>query len=255
INTGVYRYKNTGEPAIAALIQDKIASEKSSPDAPGTYGNTFSFDLNNGGCGLLTAIEIVHESISNGDISLGMVVTGDSEPFHGLSGKFAFAPAASAIILSGTADPRGFSLFRTFTYPEYSGEFVSRTSFISHGWSRKGRNILNVVQKASYPDLCADCAEKSLYEFLNDSGMKLSDIDLIIPSQSPLGFTESMKNRLALDDTFIEITKTRNMAFHTAGAAFALKKVWDDDRFKKSKNIIFLTIGSGINVSITLYRN
>ena len=49
--------------------------------------------------------------------------------------------------------------------------------------------------------------------------------------------------------------KTGNMVFHTAGLAFALKKVWDENRFKSSKNIIFLTIGSGINVSIALYQN
>jgi predicted NBD/HSP70 family sugar kinase len=45
------------------------------------------------------------------------------------------------------------------------------------------------------------------------------------------------------------------MVFHTAGPAFALKKVWDDNRFRNSKNVIFLTIGAGINVSLALYQN
>jgi len=36
--------------------------------------------------------------------------------------------------------------------------------------------------------------------------------------------------------------------FHTAGPAFALMKVWDDNRFSSSRNVIFLAIGSGINV-------
>jgi len=184
-----------------------------------------------------------------------MVVAGDSEPFNGLSEKFSFAAAAAAIILSGTADSRGFSLFRTYSFPEYSDELVSRTSFSNRGWRRKGRNILDVVQKESYSDLCVDCAERSLFRFLDECGQNSDDIDLIIPSQGPLGFANKLNSRLGMNNSFIELTKTGNKVLHTAGAAFALKKVWDDDRFRKSKNIIFLTIGSGINVSITLYKN
>jgi len=255
INTGIYRYRNTGEPAIAALIQDKITSQKPDRTAAGNSGNTFSFDLNNGGCGLLTAIEIVHGSISHGEISSGMVVTGDSEPFYGLSEKFSFAAAAAAIILSGTADSRGFSLFRTYSFPEYSDELVSRTSFSNRGWKRKGRNILDVAQKESYTGLCVDCAERSLFRFLDECGQNPDEINLIIPSQGPMGFANKLNSRLGMKNSFIELTKIRNKVLHTAGAAFALKRVWDDKRFKKSKNIIFLTIGSGINVSITLYKN
>jgi len=58
-----------------------------------------------------------------------------------------------------------------------------------------------------------------------------------------------------MDDNFIELSNKGNKVFHTAGMAFALKKVWDDNRFKNSKNIIFLTVGSGINVSVALYKN
>ncbi|MBN2632453.1 MAG: hypothetical protein JXR66_02780 [Bacteroidales bacterium] len=255
INTGIYRYRNTGEPAIAALIQGKITSHKPVLKVNGNSGNTFSFDLNNGGCGLLTAIEIIHRSISNGEISSGMVVTGDSEPFYDFSERFSFAAAAAAIILSGTSDSGGFSLFRTYSYPEYSDELVSRTSFSSRGPSRKGMNILNIGQKESYPDLCVDCAEKSLFRFLDETGQNPDDIDLIIPSQSPRGFANRLNNRLGRNNNFIELPETGNKVLHTAGSAFALKKVWDDHRLKKSRNIIFLTIGSGINVSITLYRN
>jgi 3-oxoacyl-[acyl-carrier-protein] synthase III len=85
--------------------------------------------------------------------------------------------------------------------------------------------------------------------------MKLDDIDLIIPSQSPLGFTDKLKKRVGMNGNFIEIRKTGNMVFHTAGPAFALKKVWDDKRFGSSGNVIFLAIGSGINVSLALYQN
>ena len=85
INTGIYRFKNFGESAIAALIQKKIGANTTPESDSAGSRSTFSFDLNNGGCGWLTGIQIVHESMNTNKISYGMVVTGDSEPFYGLS--------------------------------------------------------------------------------------------------------------------------------------------------------------------------
>ena len=255
LNTGIYRHKNTGEPAIAALIQKKIAACKHFNYDPGKSTSTFSFDINNGGCGLLTGIEIINLALCDGEINYGMLVTGDSEPFHGLSENFNIHPASAALILEKSDNSNGFSLFRTYTFPEYSAEFVSRTFYNNPGWFRKGKNILNIKQKESWLDNCVDCSVKSLFNFLDESGMSLNDIDLIIPSQNPSGFTGMLKKRLGLNDNFIEVEKDGKMIYHTAGPAFALKKVWDDNRFRSSKNIVFLTVGSGINVSLALYKN
>ncbi len=255
INTGVYRYKNTGEPAIAALIQEKIAASKAGRKRSGNSGKTFSFDLNNGGCGLLTGIEIVHNLLNNDEIYYGMIVTGDSEPFHGLSEDYGFYAAAAAVILSKSDESVGFSMFRTYSYPDYSDEFSSYTFFNKTGSNGRGKNKLKVMQKDTYMDFCVDCALKSLFDFLAESGKTLDEIDLIIPSQSPPGFVSRMKNQVGMNDNFIQVADNGNKVFHTAGPAFALKKVWDDNRFGNSKNIIFLTVGSGISVSITLYVN
>lgn len=255
INTGIYRYKNIGEPSIAALIQKKMAAYRPVNNQTIRSGSTFSFDINNGGCGLLTGIEIIHTAISNGEINYGMVVTGDSEPFRGLSENFNIYSAAAAIILARSENSNGFSFFRTYMFPEYSGEFVSCTFYKDPEWFRRGRNILNVKQKESYLDICVDCSVKSLHNFLDESRMTLKEIDLVIPSQNPPGFPGILKNRLGLNGNFIEVEKTGEMIHHTAGPAFALKKVWDDNRFRNSENILFLTIGAGLNVSLALYKN
>ena len=52
VNAGVYRDRNLGEPALAALIQDDIGANPEDPHAGG-HG-TFSFDIANGACGMLT---------------------------------------------------------------------------------------------------------------------------------------------------------------------------------------------------------
>src|SRR5512142_301613 len=52
VNAGIYRDRNLGEPALAALIQDDIGANPEDPHAGG-HG-TFSFDVANGTCGMLT---------------------------------------------------------------------------------------------------------------------------------------------------------------------------------------------------------
>jgi 3-oxoacyl-[acyl-carrier-protein] synthase-3 len=259
INTGIYRFKNTGEPAIAALIQKKIKANSTSLSTSDNiitdYKTTFSFDLNNGGCGWLTGIQIADGFIKAGKINYGMVVTGDSEPFRGLSENFNFESAAAAIIVSGSEDSGGFSLFRSYSFPAYNKEFISNTCYGHLKWKWGKKNILSVRQEETYLDLCIDCAAESLIKFLNEAGFALKEIDLIIPSQSPAGFIQGMKKRIGMNNSFAEIIKTGKKEFHTAGPAYALKKVWDENRFNTSKKVIFLTVGSGISVSVALYIN
>jgi len=259
INTGVYRHLNTGEPSIASLVQNKIMRSspatltnvnKSSRDL-----NTFSFDLNNGGCGWLTGIQIIDGFIQTGDIRHGIVVTGDSEPFRGFSENYLFDSAAAAIILSGSETKGGFSKFKTYSYPDFSEEFMSSTRFghLNRKWGK--RNILHIRQKKTYLENCIDCSVKSLKRFLDETGLTMNEIDLIIPSQSPGGLIAGLRERNGLGNKIVETTNTRARELHTAGPAFALKKSWDDSRFQISKNILFLTAGSGITVSFALYKN
>jgi 3-oxoacyl-[acyl-carrier-protein] synthase-3 len=259
INTGIYRFKNTGEPAIAAIIQKKIGVNSTNSFAADIdYSDcktTFSFDLNNGGCSWLTGIEILNGFIQTGKIDCGMLVTGDAEPFRGFSENFNYKAAAAAIILSKSDDSGGFALFRTYSFPEYNRELISNTYYGHVNGSRGKKNILSVRQKETYPELCIDCAVESLNKFMNEAGISINETDLIIPSQSPASFTSGMKKQIGMNNRFVEIKKPGKKEFHTAGAVFALKKVWDENRFKTAKNIIFLTVGSGISVSVALYRN
>jgi 3-oxoacyl-[acyl-carrier-protein] synthase-3 len=255
INTGIYRYKNFGEPAIAALIQKKIGANTNNDTESNRTGKTFSFDLNNGGCGWLTGIQILQELMISKKINYGMVVTGDAEPFYGLSENFNFKTAAAAIILSRSNDSEGFTQFKTYSYPDHPEELTSSINYNNHMQKSKRKNILYVRQKDTYPDLCAMYACESLNNFMYESGLKIKDIDMIIASQSPDGFIRKVKKIIGSNDKFIEYQKNGKKMLHTAGPAFALKQAWFDNRFKSSKHIIFLTVGSGINVSVAHYFN
>lgn len=250
INTGIYRDEHIVEPAIASYILGKIKAGLTESDSVGA----FSFDVNNGGCGLITGMQLVDGFIQSGGIRHGMVVTGDAEPYPGLSDSYRFAAAAAAILLSATDDKSGFLSFRTDTYPQYKDVFESYVSWIS--WKSRRRNILSVRRKENYADLCVECATQSYIDFLNGAGLAPSDIDLVIPSQCPGEFVSKMRMRLDLGDRIVDMNmKAENGELHTAGSAYALKKAWGDGRFKQARNVLFLTVGSGITTVLALYRN
>lgn len=250
VYTGIYRDEHIAEPAIASLIQKKIGANP----MPQNGNATFSFDLNNGGCGLVSGMQLVNGFIRSGKIHHGMIVAGDAEPFHNLSNSFNFAPAAAAIILSATNNRSGFTRFKTYTFPQYKDAFESYVSWKS--WKKRGkmRNVLLINQKENYLDLCVQFMIISLKDFLKEAKLNLTDIDLILPSQSPKGIISKLKNQIDIGERIIEV-ECDGRELHTSGAAFALEKVWNNGRFKQSRNILFLTVGSGITTALALHQN
>jgi 3-oxoacyl-[acyl-carrier-protein] synthase-3 len=98
INTGIYREDNMGEPALAALIQEDIGANLGQPPLGGR--GTFSFDLLNGTCGVISAIQLESGLLRSGVIRLGAIVTSDVGPKLKDSGSAPFRAAGGAMLLA-----------------------------------------------------------------------------------------------------------------------------------------------------------
>ena len=105
VNAGIYRDRNLGEPALAALIQEDIGANPEDPH-DGAHG-TFSFDVANGTCGVLTALQIVDGFLRSHTIDRALVVASDADPGHGMSEHFPFSPAGAAMLCDWTDDDYG----------------------------------------------------------------------------------------------------------------------------------------------------
>ena len=123
INAGIYREDSMGEPALAALVQEDIGANRGQPPVGG-HG-TFSFDLLNGTCGVLSAIQVQAGLLRSGVIRLGAIVTSDVEPSLKDSGSAPFRPTGGALLLGWDDSIAGFTDFYTETFPEYQDLFVS----------------------------------------------------------------------------------------------------------------------------------
>ncbi|MCK5145654.1 hypothetical protein KAR48_02800 [bacterium] len=257
VNTGVYRDSHIAEPAIAALIQRKIGAlpqQSSNSEIWDGLNGTSSFDLNNGGCGLVSGLQLMDGFIQTGKIKRGLLVTGDAEPIKNHSKSFAFAPAAAAVLLSKSDSGSGFVKFQTRTFPEFKQSFESHVSWTPWGLLRRNRNVLWINQQDNYVDLCVQCTLHSINQFFKETDLQLDDIDLIIPSQSPKGYVHKLIKQMGMADQFSQV-ESKKGEWHTAGPAIALHRTWQDGRFKNSGNILFICVGAGITTALALYRN
>lgn len=243
INAGVYRDRNVVEPAIATFIQHRIGANIAINGTPGT----FSFDIDNGGCGLLTGCMLVDGFLRSDPGRYGLVVAGDVEPVAGRSEGFAYDPAAAAVLLAAGPDDAGFLAFHNDVAPggldSYGGRVVWEGS----------RYKLVIRQDDSYADECLSAALGSLAKLLDDAGLQTADVDLLVPSQSPPRFARLLREATGLGDRVVDVTGECGNV-HTAGPGLALERATREGRLAPGARVVFLTVGAGIATSLALYR-
>ncbi len=248
INTGIYRDDHIIEPAAASLIQREV-------DANPLFDEkhkTFAFDLYNGPCGLITGIQLIDGYFLSGAANFGMVVAGDSNPRPGLEEGYDIEPLGGAVLLESGKEDKGFVKFKTDTYLQYKDDFTAKVKFAARGG--KKTHVLLMKQSKDYLKKCVDCSVSSFKAFLKEAGIEENEIDLVITSQSPKGLIEAFSKKTGLGKKVVDVSKTWGN-LHTVGPLAALSEAVDNGSFKSAKNTLFLTVGSGITVSIALYKN
>jgi 3-oxoacyl-[acyl-carrier-protein] synthase-3 len=257
INAGIYREDNMGEPALAALIQEDIGANLGRPPIGG-HG-TFSFDLLNGTCGVITAIQIESGLLDSGVIRLGAIVTSDVDPAHHHSGTALLQPAAGAMLLGRDERLAGFTDFSAETFPEYDDLFTSGLVWQErHGYrgprQAAGQHEMVVECKPGYLARLADCAEEASRRFLRRLGMSWGEIDLVVPAPSTPEFLDTLVARLGVPgDRVAYITEDLEGAY-TTGPIAALQAAVRSGRLGEARNTLMLAAGPGITVALALYR-
>ena len=257
INVGTYREDNMGEPALAALIQEDIGANLSQPKAGRT--GTFSFDLLNGACGAITAIQVEAGLLRSGVIRLGAVVSSDVQPDLARSPGVFLRPAGGAVLLSWSADLAGFTDFGTETFPEYADLFTSGLVWREpHGIRvprhRTGRNGMVITVRPGYQARLADCAEEAARRFLRRLGLAVEDIDLLIPAPSAPEFLDTLRTRLGIPGDRVAYTPEDMEGTYTTGPIAALQAAVKSGRLAESRTALLLAAGPGITVALALYR-
>jgi 3-oxoacyl-[acyl-carrier-protein] synthase III len=257
INTGVYREDHMGEPALAALVQEDIGANLARPPAGG-HG-TFSFDIANGTCGVISAIQLQTGLLQSGVIKLGLIVASDVDPDFKKSASAPIQPTGGAVLLSRDDSMAGFSDFYSETFPEYAGMLVSGLMWQRRRGPRSpsgatGQSQLVVREQPGYQARCADCAEEATRRFLDRLGMRVDEIDLLVPAPATPEFLDSLRVRLGVPGDRVSFTAEDMAGAYTAGTIAALEAATKSGKLAEARNTLLLAVGAGITVALALYR-
>ena len=244
INAGLYRDRNLGEPALAALIQEDIGANPEDPHL-GAHG-TFSFDLANGVCGVLTALQVADGFLRSGAIRHALVVASDADPGHGLSEDFPFAAAGGALLCRWTDDESGLGPVRWANFFDGAEAFRSTVSL------EDGRNLLRVAQSETMDEQFAVAAAKVARECLDIASIGLADVDLIVAAPPHPGFTATLASHLGFPVD--RICVARDERIHTAALIAALDDAISEHRVAEGTNLLLVAAGAGITAGAALYR-
>jgi 3-oxoacyl-[acyl-carrier-protein] synthase-3 len=257
INAGIYREDSMGEPALAALIQEDIGANLGQPPIGGR--GTFSFDLLNGTCGVVSAIQLESGLLRSGVIRLGAIVTSDVGPQSMAPGSAPFQPAGGAMLLGWDDTDAGFTDFGTETFPEYQELFASGLVWQERRGAHvprraAGRSQMVIDARPGYHARLADCAEEAAHRFLRRLGIGIGDIDLLVPAPSSPDFLDSLRVRLGVPGDRVAYVAEDLAGAYTTGPIAALQAAISTGRLGEARNTLMLAAGAGITVALALYR-
>jgi 3-oxoacyl-[acyl-carrier-protein] synthase-3 len=256
VNAGIYKERSMAEPALASIIQENIGANPGHPPRHGRHG-TFSFDVENGGCGVLTAAHLVDAFVGAGTARLGLIVAADADPSPRTSRGFPFPPVGGALLLQHAGGDEGFVSFDFRTFPAFADAFDVRLRFDPRaaGLLRlRGRNVLEVHETRDFAGRCVECAAEVAHASLARAGISARDVDVLVTSQYPPTFGTDLARAVGVAADRVPRVAPDVARAHTAGPIVALEAAIESGRLASARHVLFVTAGAGITVGAAVYR-
>lgn len=253
VNVGVYRERGLGEPALAALIQEDIDANAGRLDA--ARHGTFSFDVDNGTCGVLTGIDIVRGFATSGAVRAGLVVASDSGPDPVHAGAFPRPESGAAVLLAVDDAVPGVSPVMLRTYPEYSSMMEGYWEWVDGRRPRgRGGNRLTVLERPGFVERASECAAEVVHAYLEQQNTSPRQVDLLIATAGS-GFADRLADLVEIDPRRTLHLGEQLGRFHSAEPIAAIDLARRTGRWARARTILLVSAGSGITVGAALYRH
>jgi 3-oxoacyl-[acyl-carrier-protein] synthase-3 len=252
LNAGLYHDRNLGEPALAALIQEDIGANPEDPH--GRDHGTFSFDVANGSCGMLTGLQVADGFLRAGSIRHALVVASDANPGRRLAPGFPFAPAGAAIVCGWRPGEEGIQGFRfAHAPPGGAGDVAAsdgglRATVAFEG----GRNRLAIDEAPGFAAAAGAWASEVASKLLADHGLVPSDVDVVVANPLTREFLDALASGLGVDAALLA-AGTQTARVHTAGLGVALEPVVTAQRHEAT-TMLLVSAGAGPIAGAALVR-
>lgn len=241
VNVGLYRDRNLGEPALAALIQEDVGANPEDPHPDG-HG-TFSFDIANGVCGPLTALQIADGFLHAGTIRHAAVVASDADPGRGLSVDFPFAAIGAALLCSWAPDDTGLGPVSWAGFPDDGETFRATVGY------RNERSLLEIASSPALDETYAVAAAKVARDCIDRAEIDLASVDRIVAAPARPEFAAHLADHLGVGRERISLAPDEGT--HTAALIAALHAA----RLEPGSLALLVAAGAGVTAGAALYRN
>jgi 3-oxoacyl-[acyl-carrier-protein] synthase III len=257
INTSITRSKGgfsqSFEPPLSLYVKQAIGASRA-----------VSFDLSNACAGMLTGVFLLQDLIARGEISCGMVVSGEyishlswnaAKQIRSLFSKqlasLTLGDAGAAVIVERA--PRGvpgIDVIGFTTLAEHSRLCLAFPSTVGPGAQMYTRS--RTLQKVAIEDMSALVAE-----VIDEAGIDLGEIDYLIPHQTSSRAirkgTEEFARRLGAKPKHVVVNLEEYGNTSSTTLFVALHKYLTEQRMHKGDRVMLLALASGIEIGIALF--
>ncbi|MDR1773446.1 MAG: ketoacyl-ACP synthase III [Clostridioides sp.] len=236
-------------PPTSCLIQEMLGAT-----------NAAAFDISAACTGFIYALTIATQFIENGMykniLVIGAEILSSITDYTDRTTSILFGDGAGAAILS-RVDEGG--ILSTYIGADGSGKDYL---FIPAGGSRLGTSVQTIEQNLHTVKMAGNEVfkfavrkmEEASLEAIKKAGLKLEDVDFLIPHQANIRIINSSAKRLNMDmeNVYINIDKYGNMS--SASIPVALDEAYRKGKLKKGDNVLLVGFGGGLTWGSTMIK-
>jgi 3-oxoacyl-[acyl-carrier-protein] synthase III len=256
INTSITRSKGESwqsyEPPLSLYVKQAIGATQA-----------MNFDLSNACAGMLTGVFVLQDLITRGEISCGMVVSGEyishlswntARQIRSLFSKqlasLTLGDAGAAVIVERAPNGSGIEVIGFTTLAEHSRLCLAFPSTVGPGGQMYTKS--RELQKVAIQDMAP-----LVVEAISAAGIDLSDIDYLIPHQtSARAIRQGMQEfarRLGAKPKHVVVNLEEYGNTSSTTLFVALHKYLEEQRIHEGDRIMLLALASGIEIGIAIF--
>ncbi|MGD9007040.1 MAG: 3-oxoacyl-[acyl-carrier-protein] synthase III C-terminal domain-containing protein [Desulfobacteraceae bacterium] len=255
ISIGVYHDDNIMEPAMAPLIQQRLGINPD-PVEHGTMKFTFCFDLYNGACGFVNALQVADSIIKSGQAKNVLIVSADAHPSKSRRDDFPFTPVGAAVVLTdGGNSKKGFTdYFINTSGNGYEGLVGGSDILARKHDSICGKEHIELRQDGGFHEALYEFTTQSARDYIERHNIDLDTVKFLIASQPENGFAQRIYRTIGLHAvTNIVDLYSEHGNPHTSSLPLGFHTLVESSALQESDSILFVAAGSGLTSAFAMY--
>jgi len=246
------RYSQSFEPPLSLHVKQAIGATQAA-----------NFDLSNACAGMLTGMFVLQDLITRGEISCGMVVSGEyishlswnaARQVRSLLSKqlasLTLGDAGAAVIVERAPAGSGIDVIGFTTLAEHSRLCLAFPSTVGPGGQMYTKS--RTLQKVAIDDMAPLVAEA-----IGEAGIDLADIDYLIPHQTSArairAGTQEFVRRLGARPKHVVVNLEEYGNTSSTTLFVALHKYLEEQRIGKGDRVMLLALASGVEIGMAIF--